>query len=289
MNFEAFVQDIQENDWNVFGVEVYVDGKPERQYGDTVRTRYPIYSATKAITSIAVGMAADEGRLDVEKPVLAYLPGEVTDRLPQEQRELYRRITVRRLLTMSVAGYPFRPHGESWLEAALRYPIADAGKPEFDYSNIPAYLAGVAVACAIGEDVYQYLNRRLFEPLHIANPPYARCPDGYFYGASSMELSVNELSRIGLLFYRGGTFEDRRILSEAYVREATSVQQMNREGGYGYFLWKYRDGFSINGKWGQKCFVLPEEKVMVTYLSHMEEDSHLLKESMEKHILGGRG
>lgn len=286
MDFEAFVQDIQENGWNVFGVEVYVDGKPERQYGDTVRTRYPIYSATKAITSIAVGMAADEGRLDVEKPVLAYLPEEVTGKLSREQRELYRRITVKRLLTMSVAGYPFRPSGESWLEEALRYPIADAEKREFDYSNVPAYLAGVAAACAVGEDLYQYLNRGLFEPLHIVNPPCGRCPDGYFYGASSMELSVNELSRIGLLLYQGGTFEGRRILSEAYVREATSVQQMNREGGYGYFLWKYRDGFSINGKWGQKCFVLPEEKVMVTYLSHMEEDSHLLKESMEKHILG---
>ena len=26
-------------------------------------------------------------------------------------------------------------------------------------------------------------------------PPFQRCPDGYFYGASGMELTVNELSR----------------------------------------------------------------------------------------------
>lgn len=77
--------------------------------------------------------------------------------------------------------------------------------------------------------------------MDIQNPPFARCPDGYFYGASSMELTVHELSKIGLLLYHGGVYEGKRILSEEYVREATSVQQMNREGGYGYFLWKYRD------------------------------------------------
>ena len=130
-----------------------------------------------------------------------------------------------------------------------------------------------------------YLTPRLFEPLGIQNPPCGRCPDGYFYGASQMELTVNELSRIGLLLYNGGVYDGRRIVSEAFVKQATSIRQMNREGGYGYFIWKYRDGFSINGKWGQKCYVLPDKGLMVTYLAHMETNSGLLKECMEKHLL----
>lgn len=69
---------------------------------------------------------------------------------------------------------------------------------------------------------------------------------------------------------------------------ATSVQQSNREGGYGYFIWKYRDGFSINGKWGQKCYCLPEQGLMITFLSHIEEDTYGLKQSMEKHLLNLR-
>lgn len=117
----------------MFGVEVYSDGKLIHQYADTTEHRYPIYSATKTITSIAVGMAVDEGKL-----------------------------------------------------------------------------------------------------------------------------------------------------SKEYVKEATAVQQMNREGGYGYYVWKYRNGFSINGKWKQKCYVLPKEKLMVTYLSHIEEETAELKESMER-------
>ena len=61
---------------------------------------------------------------------------------------------------------------------------------------------------------------------------------------------------------------------------------MNREGGYGYFLWKYRDGFSINGKWTQKCYVLPKQGLVVTYLAHIEEECPGLKASMERHLLG---
>lgn len=285
MDFNAFVNDIEENKWNVFGAEVYVDGKIVHQYGDTIERRYPIYSATKTITSIAVGMAIDEGKLDIHKSVLEYLPESATSKMSKPQLEIYKHITTKRLLTMSVSDYPFRATKESWLEEALLCPITDVNKKEFNYSNISAYLAGVVASCAVEEDLYQYLNRKLFIPLGIHNPPYTRCPDGYFYGASGMELSVHELSKIGLLLYNGGVHEGKRILSAEYVKEATSVQQMNREGGYGYFIWKYRNGFSINGKWKQKCYVLPADKLMVTYLAHIEDDTCELKESMEKNIL----
>lgn len=286
MDFDAFVDDIKKNDWNVFGVEVYQKGQLIHSYGDTTKTRYPIYSATKAITSIAVGLAVDEGKMDIDRSVLEYLPNNVVAQLKEEQAEKYKSITIKRLLTMSVSGYPFRPEGDSWLTASLHYPISDENKMEFHYSNVSAYLVGVAVSYAVGEGLYQYLSRKLFEPLGIINPPYETCPDGYFYGASKMELTVHELSKIGLLLYYGGCYEGKRVLSESYVKEATSVQQMNREGGYGYFIWKYRDGFSINGKWKQKCYVLPKEELVITYLAHIEDDTPDLKESMEKYILG---
>ena len=283
MDFQAFVDDIQRHQWQVFGAEVYEDGQLIHRYGDTEENRYPIYSATKTITSLAVGMAADEGKLEISRCVLDYLPEKVLLAMNAEQRMIYRSITLERLLTMSVSGYPFRPEGESWLISALNIPVED--KQAFAYSNVSAYLAGVAAACAVGEDLYQYLNRKLFAPLGIHNPPCGRCPDGYFYGASQMELTVNELSRIGLLLYHGGMYAGKRIVSKAYIDEAISAHIMNREGGYGYFIWKYRDGFSINGKWGQKCYVLPKQKRMVTYLSHMEEGAADVKRSMEKHVL----
>ena len=179
INFDPLIHKIKENNWEVHGMEVYYIGhggqavgsdKPcsgqERicVYGDTTAHRYPIYSATKTITSLAVGMAADEGKMDIGRSVLAYIPEKTLSALPEEAKERYRKVTIKRLLTMSVPGFPFRPEGESWLRNSLQYPV-EPEKTVFDYSNVSAYLAGVAAANALEEDLYAYLQRRLFQPL----------------------------------------------------------------------------------------------------------------------------
>lgn len=284
MDFQAFVQNIEKNQWQVHGVEVYINHKQIWKYGETLSQRFPIYSATKTITSLAVGMAKDAGKMDINNSILCYLPKKVTESLPNEQKELFQKVTIERLLTMSVLGFPFRPEGDSWLVYSLRYPITP-DKREFDYSNVPAYLVGVAVANALEEDLYEFLLRELFHPLGIEKPPYQRCPDGYFYGASGMELTVNELSRIGFVLMDGGTWQGKRIVSEEYIKNACRIQQMNREGGYGYFVWSFSDGFSINGKWGQKCYIFPKKQLMITFLANMENDFDELKECMRKYLV----
>ena len=286
MNFEAFTDDIVNNKWNVFGAEVYEKGELTHSFGDTEENLHEIYSATKTVLSIAVGIAVDEGKFDIDRSLISYIPKERIEKLSQRQCEVWEKITIKRLLTMSVKGFPFRAEGDSWLDFSLACDIPDPDEKAFDYSNISAYLTGVALSEALGKDLAAYIDEKLMKPLGIERYEYTRCPDGYFYGASGMQMSVHDLSRIGLMLYDKGVYNGQRILSEEYADEATSVQQMNREGGYGYFIWKYRDGFSINGKWKQKCYILPKRELMVTYLSHIEDDSHDLLESMERNILG---
>ena len=285
MNFDAFVRDITSNKWNVYGAEVYEDGSLTHSFGDT-QGIHEIYSATKAITSIAAGIAYDEGKLDLDADILEYLPREKVSAMSKKQSETFRKISIKRLLTMSVADFPFAAEGNSFMDFALSCPISDPDKKVFNYSNINAYLVGVCLTNAIGKDLGAFIEERIFKPLEIDHFEYERCPEGYFYGASKAKLSVHDLSKIGILLYNGGAYKGERVVSGEYVEMASSVQQMNREGGYGFFLWKYRDGFSINGKWGQKCYILPKEKLMITFLSHMEDGSGDLVKSMEKYILG---
>ena len=283
MNFEAFVNDITYNKWNVFGTEVYKENELIHTWGDTYGL-HEIYSATKTVLSVAVGMAYDEGLIDLNRSVLDYLPKKETSLAVDKQLELFKNIKIERLLTMSVCGFEFRAEGDNWLEFALNSQV-EPDRKEFNYSNISAYLAGVCLTHAIGCDLGEFIEKRLFKPLNIENYEYGRSPEGYFYGASAMKLSVHDLSKIGILLYNGGTFDGKRIVSKEYVDLATSVRVMNREGGYGYFIWKYRNGFSINGKLKQKCYVLKDEGLIVTYLSHIEDESHDLLKSMEKNIL----
>ena len=51
MDFEGFIRDIKENEWKVFGTEVYENGHLKHAWGDTCENTHYIYSATKTILS----------------------------------------------------------------------------------------------------------------------------------------------------------------------------------------------------------------------------------------------
>ncbi len=282
--FEELVKTIEQNKWFVYGLEIRKNGELLHAYGDTKQTRYPIYSATKSFVSTAAGIAVKDGAFSVKESIYEYLKSEVPVYATVAQRENLKKLTAERLMTMSVKGYPFRPEGDDWLTYSLLYPLEDVETIEFNYSNIPAYLVGVALEKAVGAHLVPYLTPRLFEPLGIHEPVYGNCPAGHFYGASQMELTVEELGRLGQLHLNKGTWNGERILTEDWVKEATSVKTPCREGGYGYFIWKYKDGFRITGKWGKRCFVFPKTGIAVTYLSDMQNNSEDLTDAVMKCI-----
>ena len=84
MNFEAFVKDIEDNQWNVFGVEVYENGELTHSYGDTQENLHELYSATKTVLSIAVGIVYDMGLIDLDQSIMEYLPKEKVAKISKE-------------------------------------------------------------------------------------------------------------------------------------------------------------------------------------------------------------
>ncbi len=285
MEFEAFIKEAEEQSWRIHGIEVFQDGEVIHRRGDCRERRYPIYSATKTFTSTAAGIAADEGKLSIQESIYEYLKPELPVWLGQKQVEALKKITVQRLLTMSVQGYPFRPEGPDWLEFSLFCELEAVEVPRFSYSNIQAYLVGVAVERAVGEHLISYLTPRLLDPLGIRNPVYGNCPRGHFYGASAMALTVNELSRLGQLYLQRGSWQGNQLVSEDWIRSAVSRHIANREGGYGYFIWLFGDGYRISGKWGQRCFVFPGKNRVITYLSDMEKGSGQVTEAVERYLI----
>lgn len=285
MEFEAFIKETERQQWKLHGIEVFREGRIIHRHGDCREHRYPIYSATKTFTSTAVGIAVEEGKFSIRESIYEYLKSEVPAYVSQKQVDTLKKISIERLLTMSVEGYPFRPEGPDWLEFSLSCELEQVEVPRFSYSNIQAYLVGVAVEKAVGEHLVSYLTPRLFDPLGIGAPIYGNCPRGHFYGASFMALTVEELARLGQLYMQEGSFGGNRLLSPDWVRTATASHISNREGGYGYFIWRCGDGYRISGKWGQRCFVFPERQLMITYLSDMEADSGQLTRAVETYLI----
>lgn len=259
---------IEQEKLQVHGLEVWNDSKLIKTWGNTTE-RFPIYSITKSLVSLAFGIAESDGIVSVSDCISKYVP----------EMNNFPELTFERLLTMSVKGLPFRPEGENWLSFIAQQNFS-LEKREFCYSNLNAYLVAVALENALNCPLYDYLNEKVFAPLEIENPPYGKSPENHFNGASGIELSVQELSKIGQLLMNKGVYDGKQIVSKAYIERATSVQQMNKEGGYGYFFWKFLDGFSLNGKWGQKCYCLPERKIMLSFLANLPDGSGELKKKI---------
>ncbi len=284
MNFDGFVKEIEENKWPVFGVEVYENGALTHSYGDTENSIQNAYSATKSIVSIAFGIAYDRGLICLNKSVLDYLPEDKLAKLTQKQKDTFSKITMSRHLTMSVGDLPFRPEGDNFLDYSFKCEIKNPDEKVFNYSNINTFLVSVALTKALGCDLGKFIEKEIFEPLDITDYKLGYSPEGYYYGATNTEISVHDLSKFGILMSNKGIYNGKRIISEEYINLATSVQQMNREGGYGFFFWKFHEGFSINGKWGQKCYCLPDRGLIVSFMAHLEEGTDALYESAERNM-----
>ena len=271
----------------VYGLLVQEEGETVLALGDCT-ARHPVYSATKSFTATAAGMLQDAGKWSVDDPLAAYLPREAVEGMTPERREAFRLLPISRFLTMSVPGYPFRPEGEDWLAFALSCPADYAGAPAFSYSNIPAYLVGLAAGNAAGEPLSDYLRRELLAPLGIESPVFRTDPQGRFYGATGMELSVEELSRLGRLYMQDGLWNGKRLFSGSWAEAAVRPQIDAGKGqGYGYFFWAGLRDFSVSGKWGQKCLVYPGRKLIISWEGEMPETSGRFERAVRQLVSDG--
>ena len=247
--------------------------------------RYPVYSVTKSLTSAAFSLACDDGLLTPETPLSDHLDTDI------KMNEAFKAMPFSRFLTMTAGEYPFRPEGDDWLRFILSLD-KDYSDTAYHYSNIPAYLVGRAVENAVGGDLMSYLDKRIFSPLAIEAPAYKTCPQGHFYGATGMELSVHELALLGLLYLNKGRFGGVSLISESSVSQALTPRVLTPAGdSYGYFFRIAEDHFSMVGKWGQRCMVYPGSGLVIAYLSDVRERPDALYELMKRFaadIISGR-
>ncbi|WP_024856037.1 serine hydrolase domain-containing protein [Ruminococcus albus] len=287
--FDRFFEDVAAAGIKLHGAQITYRGVPVLKRCFDADIPYPVYSATKSVTSAAVLIAHSEDKLYITDKLYSYLDKRYADIVP----EPFKSLSFRDFMTMSAAPYPFRPQEavslvevadkNDWISNILRLPV-DYTDRSFHYSNIPAYLVGAACENAVGMPLIDYLSPRLFEPLGWNKIPYQRSPEGHFYGATGMELTVSQLADFGQLFVQSGIWHGSTIIPSSLVNEAVRTQVKTEKGGYGYFFWTTDTTFAISGKWGQRFVASPEKQLSVTYLSHQPERSGELADIAQRFI-----
>ncbi len=244
--------------------------------------RHQLYSLSKSFTSTAVGIAAAEGRLRVDDPVLPFFP----DEAPAAPAAHLKSMRVADLLRMATGHQtePPRAAGESWVKQFLAHPVPFKPGTHFLYNTAATYMQSAIVQKASGEKLLDYLGPRLFGPLGIEGATWEESPEGISTGGYGLSIRTEDIATFGQLLLRRGTWEGRQLVPAEWIDAATSRQVANGSNpasdwdqGYGYQFWRCRHGaYRGDGAFGQFCLVLPEQDAVVAIASGTRDMQRIL-------------
>jgi len=261
--------------------------------------RYDIWSCTKSFSGTAWGLLIDDsrnGRLLDEKIVdldsLAY--SMIPDGYPLTDPRKGD-ITMRHLLTMT-SGIPGEAEGlygvptstgQGSFEFALghcpnRYGkwtdklVADPGS-HWDYSDPAMVHLSLAFASVAGQDIGDFIQERIFEPIGIEQASWDVLGGSGFIGPHTnphvgLHISARELARFGYLTMHGGVWAGEQLIPQWWMDLATQSSQ-NLNSDYGYTFWVNsagthwpglpKDMFALEGSKTNRCYVIPSLDLVV--------------------------
>lgn len=240
-----------------------------------------MFSVSKSVTSLAIGFMVQEGRLSLDDRAANLLP----EALAACRDPLLAALTVRDLLRMAT-GQANDPtfalnDAPTWVGAFFREPCVEPPGRTFRYNSAATYVLSALVTRLTGQPLTDYLQDRLFGPLGFGPVPSEMSPEGACAGGWGLFLRVGELARLGQLVLQNGVYDGRRLLSAAYLAEATGVRIDTEAGfgrGYGYQFWACPDGgFRMDGAFGQSCLVMPDRDVVFAATNGLDDAARFFR------------
>lgn len=243
----------------------------EAYYGNhNANTPWYWASAGKTLTSTVVGIAADEGLLDINTKVSDFLGTHWTSTSLSKENL----ITLKNLLSMD-SGLDDRL-GDNVSPENLQY-LADANT-RWAYHNVYVKLQD-AVAETSHQSWNTYFTTSLKNKIGMSGT-WIPMDDLSVYWSTA-----RSMARFGLMISANGKWENHQIVSEQYLKQATNPSQTINEA-YGYLWWlngksSYHlpqtqiefqgslipnaptDMYAALGKNDQKIYIVPSKKLVV--------------------------
>ena len=225
---------------NSTGVVILRGGRivAERYWnGWTDTTAQPIFSSSKSLTSTLIGMAIEDG-------TIKGIGQRASDFVPSWKGTPKEAITIRHMLTMTsgirVGSANVSPDVDAFEETAA-LPLEHAPGAVWAY-NTPIYRMLVhIVEIASGESIDAFTERKLSGPIGMRASKWDCDPaPNNRTNCTWYRSSLRDMARFGLLVLRSGKWENRQLVSAAFLKESTNTSQQLNES-YGYLWW-------LNGK-----------------------------------------
>lgn len=279
------------NAYRLHGILVARQGKlvlEEYFFGERADKPHDTRSASKTLVTVVLGAAMQAGmKVGPETPVFATM-GTTS---PSDPRK--RAMTIRHLLTMS-SGFDCddsapEPHPGSeevitnqasepdWLRVVLGLDMVREPGAKGVYCSIDPFLAGEVIARATDRSFPDLAWELIGAPLQMGRYTITLTPVGDSYMGGGARFLPRDFMKLAQLYANGGTWNGRRILSEAWVRESieprfglgTQIENANvvrSPLNYGYLWWstQYRfqgrviRAYHASGNGGQYAMFIPD-------------------------------
>jgi len=242
----------------------------------TQNTSWYWASAGKTLTAFTVGVAQEEGLLDISDKTSDYL-GLGWTSMDAEKEEL---ITIRHQLTMTSGMNDL--FFDCVTPDCLQY-VADAGL-RWSYHNGPYTLLQHVVANASEEEWSDYFNRKLRDKIGM---------DGFWLSTNDLNIvyfsTARSMARFGLLNLNHGQWNGESIMGDNFYNNGMKNTTQNLNQAYGYLWWlngksSYRspglqtefngelipnapaDTYAGLGKNDQKLYIVPSQGLVIVRL-----------------------
>ena len=243
-----------------------------------------MYSVTKSFVSIAIGFLVQDGLLSLDDKIVDHFKDDVPENVIPNVKEQ----TVRDMLLMSTGFILNR--GNWFADKGDRVKFyfnkssgeIDSGREKskipgsfFEYDSNGSFIMGSLVERITGKPIMQYLREKLFDKIGVSESAYClKCPGGHSWTDSALLCTPLDLLKTARFVLNYGSWNGEQILSEDYLREATSELIDNSSDGlisfqsfgYGYQFWKtWQDSFFFNGMGCQFAVCVPHKDIILIY------------------------
>lgn len=254
-------------------------------------------SAGKTMTAMLVGIAQQEGFLNINNKTSQYLGSGWTS-VPAAKEDL---ITIRNQLTMTAGLDDGVPDDDCTLASCLTYK-ADAGT-RWAYHNAPYTLLDKVVENATGQTYNAYFQAKIRNVTGMNGLWIRTGYNNVFYS------NARSMARFGLLMLGKGKWDQTIVLSDTtYFRNQINSSQ-NLNPSYGYLTWLNgksnhmlptlqavfngslvpnapADLYAALGKNDQKIYVVPSRKLVVIRMGNSAGNSQLALSSFDNELWG---
>jgi hypothetical protein len=247
-----------------------------------------LQSLTKSYVSTAIGILVLEGHALLDEKIVDILP----EYMPENKSENLKSLTIHDLLCMGAGNKSMQDRtSRNWLNDFFASDFPYTPGSHFYYSGVVTSVLGAVIRKKTSVGLMDYLKSHLFYKIGIeANRlKWIEHPNGMEYGGGGLFATTEDNLRLGQLYLNGGVWQGQHILSDAWIKAATSKQINNDQNfladkrmGYGYQMWMCQPSgvYRFVGAKGQFVIVVPNLD-MVIAINQMASEESLEQETLD--------